>query len=210
MTRPKLVPLLFGCLLAIPLAACASTPSVDETAAEAGVSSSDADPGGNPGGPGGDTDTGGGGGGGGGGNPGAPGDVAVFEEEGVEHSALREHAATKCANGVCTLLEPVPTAGDPDDVGGLDECIIQKKSDIHYDPPAHDGVFQQGATVQAHVDCTTGGSEESTETTDESGTTDESEESTETTDDSGGSETSDSGTTDSGTTDEAPADEPQG
>ena len=87
----------------------------------------------------------------------------------------------RCADGVCTLLEPVPTAGNPDDVGGLDECIIREQSDIHYDPPAHDGVFQEGATVQAQVDCTTDDSEESTETTDESG-------STETTDDSDGSD----------------------
>ena len=208
MTRPSIVSLLFGCLLAMPLAACASTPSVDESAAEAGVSSvpsddggdsssSDADSGGNPGGPGGDADTGGGGGGGGGagggGNPGAPGDVAVFEEAGVPHSVLREDAASRCADGVCTLLEPVPT-GNPDDVGGLDECIIREQSDIHYDPPAHDGRFQEGATVQARVDCTTDDSDGSQ--TSDSGTTD--------------SGTTDSGTTDSGTSDQAPADESQG
>jgi len=88
------------------------------------------------------------------GNPGAPGDVAVFEEGGVPHSVLRQDAASRCAGGVCTLQEPVPTAGDPDAVGGLDECIIRDKSDIHYDPPAENGLFQKGAKVQAHVDCT--------------------------------------------------------
>jgi hypothetical protein len=220
MTRPKLIPLLFGCFLAVPLSACASTPSVDETAAEAGISSAqsddgdssssdsgESDDGGNPGGPG-DTD-GGGGGGGGGGNPGAPGDVAVFEEAGVPHSVLRDDAANKCADGVCTLLEPVPTVGDPDDVGGLDECIIQEQSDISYDPPAQDGFFQEGATVQARVDCTDDESGE-LEGTDETETTDGdgSETTDETETDGDGSDGS--GTSDTDTSDEAPADEPQG
>jgi hypothetical protein len=211
MTRPTLVSLLFGCVLAVPLAACAGTPNVDETAAEAGISSTQTDDGGNssssdagsqgnPGGPGGDRDTGGGdtGGGGGGGNPGAPGDLAVFEEEGVAHSVLRDDAAERCADGACTLLDPVPTAGNPEDVGGLDECIIQSKSDIHYDPPAQNGRFQEGATVQARVDCSDGNSEgfdgtDETGTTDGDGSTDE----TETTDDTGTS------------TDGTPTDEPQ-
>ena len=39
-------PLLLGCFLAVPLAACAGTPSVDETAAEAGISSAQGDGGG--------------------------------------------------------------------------------------------------------------------------------------------------------------------
>jgi len=125
----------------------------------------------------------------------------VFEEAGVPHSVLRDDAANKCADGVCTLLEPVPTAGNPDDVGGLDECIIREQSDIRYDPPAQDGFFQEGATVQARVDCTDEESEEfegtdETETTDESETTDETE-----TTDGDDTETSDDGT---------PADEPQG
>jgi hypothetical protein len=210
MTRPSLASLLFGCVLAVPLAACSSTPSVDETAAEAGVSStqtdgggnsssSDADSGGNPGGPGGDRDTGGGGGGGGGGNPGAPGDLAVFEEAGVAHSVLRDDAATKCADGACTLLDPVPTAGNPENIGGLDECIIRDKSDIHYNPPAQNGRFSKGATVQAQVDCTdenSAGSEGNG--TGESGTTDESGT-------TGESQAPDSGTSDGST----PSDEPQ-
>ena len=88
------------------------------------------------------------------GNPGAPGDVSVFEEAGVPFSVLRDDAASKCADGVCTLLEPVVGAGNPDDLGTVDDCIIQSQSDIAYDPPAQDGFFQRGATVQATVDCT--------------------------------------------------------
>lgn len=112
-------------------------------------------PGGNPGAPGADPA-------GGGdstdvvaqGNPGAPGDVAVFEEAGVPYSVLKDDAAGTCADGVCTLLEPVVGAGNPDDVGGIDECVIREQSDIRYDPPARDGSFRHGATVQATVDCT--------------------------------------------------------
>lgn len=88
------------------------------------------------------------------GNPGAPGDVAVFEEAGVPFSALKGDAAGKCADGVCTLLDPVVGAGNPDDVGGVDNCLIKEQSDIRYDPPAVNGFFQRGATVRATVDCT--------------------------------------------------------
>jgi hypothetical protein len=88
------------------------------------------------------------------GNPGAPGDEAVFEEAGVPFSALRNDAAGRCADGVCTLLDPAIGAGNPDDVEGVDNCVVKKQSDIHYDPPAVDGLFQRGATVRATVDCT--------------------------------------------------------
>jgi len=88
------------------------------------------------------------------GNPGAPGDEAVFEEAGVPFSALRNDAAGRCADGVCTLLDPAIGAGNPDDVEGVDHCVVKKQSDIHYDPPAVDGLFRRGATVQATVDCT--------------------------------------------------------
>jgi hypothetical protein len=88
------------------------------------------------------------------GNPGAPGDVAVFEEAGVPYSALADDAASRCAGGVCTLLAPVVGAGNPDDLGGVEQCVVQKQSDIRYDPPAQGGFFRHGATVQATVDCT--------------------------------------------------------
>jgi hypothetical protein len=68
---------------------------------------------------------------------------------------LRDDAANKCVHGVCTLLEPVVGAGNPDDLGGVDECLIRKQSDIRYDPPAEGGLFRKGARVQATVDCTT-------------------------------------------------------
>jgi hypothetical protein len=164
MTRRPPVRFLAGFTFVVLRCSCA-TPGVDPAAASAaarGVSPSssagatfsvdgDGSNGGNPGGPGVSGDEAGtdstnvqaGG------NPGAPGDVAVFEEAGVPHSVLRDDAANKCADGVCTLLEPVPTVGNPDHVGGLDECIIQKQSDIHYTPPAKDGLFQKGATVQS-------------------------------------------------------------
>jgi len=140
--------------------------------------------GGNPGGPGGSGDDAAGEGTDveAGGNPGAPGDVAVFEEAGVPHSVLRDDAANKCAGGVCTLLEPVVSAGNPDDVGGVDECVIQSQSDIHYNPPAQGGFFQKGAKVQAHVDCTS--TDEGTDGTGDTG--------------GDGSQTSDSSTSDSG------------
>ena len=87
------------------------------------------------------------------GNPGAPGDVAVFEEAGVPFSVLRANAESKCADGVCRLAEPGIADGDPDEVGGVDECTIKEQSDIVYDPPALGGFFQEGATVTAWVDC---------------------------------------------------------
>jgi hypothetical protein len=153
MTRHSPVRLLASCVFVVLLSSCSAGGTPVAPAAAEGQG---ADPGssvGNPGGPGGSgdeagTDVGASG------NPGAPGDVAVFEEAGVPHSVLRDDAANKCAHGVCTLLEPVATAGNPDDVGGLDECIIGKQSDIHYTPPAKDGLFSKGATVQADVDCT--------------------------------------------------------
>jgi hypothetical protein len=176
MTRHSPVRLLASCVFVVLLSSCAGgDTSVDPAAAasaqgqggtprspqpttsSADGPAGDGSQGGNPGGPGGSRDEAGTGGTDveAGGNPGAPGDVAVFEEAGVPHSVLRNDAATKCAHGVCTLLEPVATAGNPDDVGGLDECIVGKQSDIHYEPPAKDGLFQKGATVQADVDCTT-------------------------------------------------------
>jgi hypothetical protein len=171
MTRHSPARLLASCVFVVLLSSCAASGTPVSPAAEA----QGADPGspaGNPGGPGGSGDeagtdvTAGG-------NPGAPGDVAVFEEAGVPHSVLRDDAATKCAGGVCTLLEPVATVGNPDDVGGLDECIIDKQSDIHYQPPAKDGLFAKGATVQAHVDCTAGDSNtDGTNGSDTSGSTD--------------------------------------
>ena len=132
------------------------------------------------------------------GNPGAPGDVAVFEEAGVPYSVLKDDAAGRCADGVCTLLEPVVGAGNPDDLGGVDECVIQRQSDIRYDPPAEGGLFQRGATVQATVDCTT----EDTG----AGNTGAGESSTD------GTQPADQGgPTSSGTSqDQVPADEPQG
>jgi hypothetical protein len=179
MTRHSPVRLLASCVFVVLLSSCAGgDTSVDPAAAasaqgqggtprspqpttsSADGPAGDGSQGGNPGGPGGSRDEAGTGGTDfeAGGNPGAPGDVAVFEEAGVPHSVLRDDAATKCVNGVCTLLEPVATVGNPDDVGGLDECIIDKQSDIHYTPPAKDGLFQKGAKVQADVDCTADGS----------------------------------------------------
>lgn len=152
---------------------------------------------GNPGGPGGSNDDTGGTDVLARGNPGAPGDVAVFEEGGVPHGVLRDDAANKCADGVCTLLEPTPTAGNPDDVGGLDECIIQKQSDIHYDPPAQNGTFHKGATVQAEVDCSAADS--STETTQASDSTVATDGNT------GGSASSDSATSSSSSSSDATA-----
>lgn len=152
--RPALVPCA-GLVMAVVLAGCGgSTRPIDEVAASSADGAADAQ--GQPGGPGADSD----GGGGdadveaGGGNPGAPGDVAVFEEAGVPFGVLRDDAASACAGGVCTLAEPVVTAGDAADLGGVDECLIPRQSDIHYDPPAENGFFQEGATVTAHVDCT--------------------------------------------------------
>ena len=139
-------------------AATTTTTTADGASSAAGSQenqpSSSAPPRGNPGAPGGSRDDAGGTDVQAGGNPGAPGDVAVFEEAGVPHGVLRTDAATTCAGGVCTLLEPVVTAGNPDDLGGVDECLIRARSDIRYDPPAQGGLFQKGATVQAHVDCT--------------------------------------------------------
>jgi hypothetical protein len=86
----------------------------------------------------------------------------VFEEAGVPFSVLVDDAAGRCADGVCSLQEPVVTDGDPDDVGGVGECLIDEQSDIVYDPPAQNGFFQEGATVTAHVDCTVEGQEEPT------------------------------------------------
>ena len=123
------------------------------------------------------------------GNPGAPGDVAVFEEAGVPFSVLRADAETKCADGVCTLAEPQVEDGDPDDVGGVDECLIKEQSDISYDPPAEGGFFQEGATVTARVDCDPSNDHDSGEHSD---------------DDSGGD---DSGSNDSGS-DDPGGDEP--
>jgi hypothetical protein len=175
MTHRPPVGLVSGFVFVVLLCSCATDTAVDPAAAASaqgqGSTSSSSDAStdsvdstgnggtdrGNPGGPGGSGDDTGTDGTDvqAGGNPGAPGDVAVFEEAGVPFGVLRDDAATTCADGVCTLLEPVPTVGNPDDVGGLDECIIQKQSDIHYEPPAQDGLFQKGATVQADVDCTT-------------------------------------------------------
>ena len=154
MTRHSPVRLLASCVFVVLLSSCAGSGTPVAPAAAEGQGTDPGSSAGNPGGPGGagdeaGTDVAASG------NPGAPGDVAVFEEAGVPHSVLRDDAANKCADGVCTLLEPVATVGDPDDVGGLDECIIQQQSDIHYKPPAKDGLFQKGATVQADVDCTT-------------------------------------------------------
>jgi hypothetical protein len=111
---------------------------------------------GNPGGPGADPADGGGSGGGPAqGNPGAPGDVAVFEEENAPYSALVGDAATKCADGACTLKEPpIILDGHVDRVeGGVGECTIALKTDILYDPPAQGGRFPKGATVRAQVHC---------------------------------------------------------
>ena len=156
MTRHSPARLLAACVFVVLLSSCGGGTPVDPAAAE-GQGADSGSAAGNPGGPGGsgdeagtDVEAGG--------NPGAPGDVAVFEEAGVPHSVLRDDAASRCAHGVCTLLEPVATAGNPDDVGGLDECVIQQQSDIHYQPPAENGFFQKGATVQAEVDCTADGS----------------------------------------------------
>jgi hypothetical protein len=174
--------LLFGFLLAVLLTSCAGRGTGVDEAANASAASvaalNSSGGGGSDGGSqdGGQTDaaptgqSGGGGGGGGGlpgapggdqagggedkGNPGAPGDVAVFEEGGgASYGALREDAATKCAGGVCRLLSPVILDGKPDDVGGVDECTIENKTDILYDPPAQGGFFQKGATVTAQVHC---------------------------------------------------------
>jgi hypothetical protein len=90
------------------------------------------------------------------GNPGAPGDEAVFEEGGdAPYSALVDDAATKCADGVCTLKEPpIILDGHVDRVeGGVGECTIADKTDILYDPPAQGGRFRKGATVRAQVHC---------------------------------------------------------
>jgi hypothetical protein len=168
-----------GLCLALSLAACGSSPNVDESAADAGVSSaqdtgSDRTPaaggsgadgsgggvdgsggGGLPGGPGADPAGGGDDGGVAQGNPGAPGDVAVFEEGGdAPYSALVDDAATKCADGACSLQSPIILDGDPDRVeGGVGACTIAEKTDILYDPPAQGGRFQTGATVTAQVHC---------------------------------------------------------
>jgi len=110
---------------------------------------------GNAGVPGGDRADGAGEGGTGA-RPGAPGDVAVFEEGGdAPYSALVDDAATKCAHGACTLLEPpIILDGDVHRVeGGVGACTIAEKTDILYDPPAKGGRFPTGATVRAQVHC---------------------------------------------------------
>jgi hypothetical protein len=148
-TRSSPLAALAGLLMSMVVAGCGGTSQpVDEPAAAQEQAQ--------PGGPGGDSDGGADGTdvGAQGGNPGAPGDVAVFEEAGVPFSVLRDDADAKCAGGVCTLADPVVTAGDPSDLGGVEECLIAEQSDISYDPPAQDGLFQKGATVTALVDCT--------------------------------------------------------
>ena len=230
MTRYSPARSLLAVLVAAGLAACGGGDAgVDESAAQAGISSSqdtgedqssgtagedagdsddDGEPqddGGSPGGPGGDPEGNGGGEGEGGGeaegNPGAPGDVAVFEEAGVTFGDLRNGSAQEfCVErGLCTLAEPEVIAGDPDDLGGVDECLIREKTDIVYDPPARDGRFPEGATVTARVDCSTG----EDEGTPEEGTPDEG------TPDEGTPEegTPDEGTPDEGTPDEQSPDE---
>jgi hypothetical protein len=158
MTRHSPLRYALPVLVAAALTACASSPDVSETAAGAGVSSSDpgaSDPGasdtgasgqgtddqnsdaGNPGGPGDDGAEGGGGdsgGGGGGGNPGGPGDVLVFEESNVEYGDFRDtgsgHQVCQ-VEGKCTLADPdiIEGAADPDT--GVDLCLI---STFVYDP----------------------------------------------------------------------------
>ena len=215
MTRHSPARYLLAVLAAAGLAACGGGDTgVDESAAQAGISSAQDtgddgsgstgsggedvedsdDDGGAPGGPGGDPEGNGGGGDDGGeaeGNPGAPGDVAVFEEAGVTFGDLRNGSAQEfCVDqGLCTLGEPEVVQGDPDEVGGVDECLIREKTDIRYDPPARDGRFPEGATVTARVDCSTG----EDEVDPEEGTPDEG--------------TPDEGTPDEGTPDEGTPDE---
>jgi hypothetical protein len=175
MTRRPPVRLLSGAVFLVLLSSCAGSgsgvdPAADAAAASAANgdrSSSDsatgtpAAPGdgnhGNPGGPGADPADGGGEDDGQAkGNPGGPGDEAVFEEGGgAEYSALVNDAATKCANGVCTLKEPpIILDGHVDRVeGGVGKCTIEKKTDILYHPSAQGGRFPHGATVQAQVHC---------------------------------------------------------
>jgi hypothetical protein len=163
MTFSTLARSLFGVLLALQLTACGGSAGVGEAGASSSSSSADQgddgqesedDPGsGNAGGPGGDPAGGGAAEVEAEGNPGAPGDVAVFEEAGVRHQVLRDDAATKCAHGVCRLLEPKVVDGDAEEAGGVDQCRIKLQSDIIYVPPAEGGFFQKGATVRANVDC---------------------------------------------------------
>jgi hypothetical protein len=222
MTGRRPARFLCGFCLAVTLAACAgggvNTAADDAAASAAGHVSGAATPGrgaggqeagpteaattggagdgsrGNPGAPGADPAGDGGTDAQAQGNPGAPGDVAVFEEAGVPYSVLKDDADSRCANGVCTLLDPVVGAGNPDDLGGVDECVIRKQSDIRYDPPAQGGFFRHGATVQATVDCTVQDSgTDATQTTDDTQTTGD------------GSDTS--GET---SQDQVPADQPQG
>src|SRR3954471_5942195 len=138
------------------------TPTAPDAANHGNPGGPGADPADGGGGDGGGGDGGGGGGDGGGGGgggppqgtPGAPGDVAVFEETGP-YQNLVDDAATKCANGVCTLKEPpIILDGHVDRVpGGVGDCTIAKKEDIRYAPPAQGGLFPHGATVRAQVHC---------------------------------------------------------
>jgi hypothetical protein len=170
MTRTSPLRLLSGAALVVLLSSCAGSGAVDPAAdAAAAASASTTEPGtgdtgsatgggsqGHPGAPGADPADGGGGGGVAQGNPGAPGDVAVFEEGGdAPYSALVDDAATKCADGACTLREPpIILDGNVDRVdGGVGECTIAEKTDILYDPPAQGGRFPKGATVRAQVHC---------------------------------------------------------
>ena len=171
MSHRSLLRYALGLCLALSLTACGSASNTHESAATAGVSSAQdtdddrssaagggvvgrSEGGGLPGGPGADP-AGGDDGGVAQGNPGAPGDVAVFEEGGdAPYSALVDDAATKCADGVCSLRSPIILDGDPSRVdGGVGACTIAEKTDILYDPPAQGGLFQKGATVTAQVHC---------------------------------------------------------
>jgi hypothetical protein len=171
MTRFVPIRYVLGLVMALSLAACGGgSPGVDETAAQAGVSSdttdedssesqdTDADTGtdrdtdadtdegdGNPGGPGDDDGDGGGNGGGdeGDGNPGGPGDVTVFEERGIPFADFRDGQAREVCvkQHKCTLAEPVISSGEADPQTGADQCTI---ADIQYDPPARPNPDPEG------------------------------------------------------------------
>jgi hypothetical protein len=237
MTRRPLVRCVLGLCLALPLAACGGSPSVDETAAEAGTSSpqhdaddqastsdspattadaggngsgNGSDGGGNPGGPGGDPADGGGDAGVAQGKPGAPGDVAVFEERGVTYAEFRDNSAKRvCVDeGKCTLAPPHVVEGSADDPT---QCPIEN---MDYSTGTHQNaegqqVFLEGATVTVNVSCLRFSDPDGDGIPGDSSTSDSSTSESSTSDSTTSGDTTDSGTT-SGATPPDTGDQSQG
>jgi hypothetical protein len=165
MAHRTLVRSALGLLLALPLGACGGGPGVDETAAEAGVSSAPVSGGdGLPGGPGADSGDGGGadsgdaGGAGGAGvaqgNPGAPGDVTVFEERGVSYADFRDGSAQRvCVDqGLCTLAKPHDPEGTYSDPAACSIVDMDYSTGTHQDAEGRQ-VYLEGAIVTVTVSC---------------------------------------------------------